>query len=119
LTIETKLEPDAPDVSPTPVDFAGMVVNEVRSRGRQSRVSIQNFEWRTLAEGQRVALEIATTAPTKADASPKSDPGPLVCAWTRASGSPFQVLAMACAGLGLLLVPVGPLAPLPRRRTSL
>jgi glycerophosphoryl diester phosphodiesterase len=67
FNIETKLEPDAPDLSPVPGEFARLLVDEVRAYGLEERVSIQSFDWRTLAEVQRIAPGITTVALTEAD----------------------------------------------------
>jgi glycerophosphoryl diester phosphodiesterase len=67
FNIETKLEPDAPELSPTPAEFARLLVDDVGDSGLTDRVSIQSFDWRTLAEVQRIAPEITTVALTEAD----------------------------------------------------
>lgn len=69
FNIETKIEPDAPELSPSPGAFARLLVDEIRSHGLQHRASIQSFDWRTLAEVQRIAPEITTVALTEADAA--------------------------------------------------
>ena len=67
FNIETKIEPDHPDHSPVPADFARILVDELRSAGVDRRSSIQSFDWRTLREVQRIAPEIPTVALTEAD----------------------------------------------------
>lgn len=67
FNIETKIEPDHPDHSPDPADFARMLVDELRSAGVDQRSTIQSFDWRTLKEVQRIAPEIPTVALTEAD----------------------------------------------------
>ena len=67
FNIETKIEPDAPGLSPTPAAFAQLLVDEIRSAGLEQRAMIQSFDWRTLREVQRIAPEITTVALTEAD----------------------------------------------------
>ena len=67
FNIETKIEPDNPDLSPTPAEFARKLVDELRAAGVQRRSTIQSFDWRTLQESRRIAPEIATVALTEAD----------------------------------------------------
>lgn len=67
FNIETKIEPDAPALSPAPAEFARMLVAEVRAAGVEQRCTIQSFDWRTLQEVQRIAPEIPTVALTEAD----------------------------------------------------
>lgn len=67
FNIETKIEPDNPDRSPAPADFARNLVDELRSAGVEKRSTIQSFDWRTLQEVQRIAPEIPTVALTEAD----------------------------------------------------
>lgn len=67
FNIETKIEPDHPDLSPSPADFARALVDEVRAAGVEKRSTIQSFDWRTLQEARRIAPEIPTVALTEAD----------------------------------------------------
>lgn len=67
FNIETKIEPDSPQRSPAPADFARLLVEELRSAGVDHRSTIQSFDWRTLREVQRIAPEITTVALTEAD----------------------------------------------------
>ncbi len=67
FNIETKLEPDAPELSPSPAQFADLLITEIRSHHLEERTTIQSFDWRTLAEVQRRAPEIPTVALTEAD----------------------------------------------------
>lgn len=60
LSIETKLNPLAPDDTPGPEDFARRVIAAIRDAGLAGRSSIQSFDWRTLQVVQREAPEIAT-----------------------------------------------------------
>lgn len=67
FNIETKIEPDHPDWSSEPTDFARKLVDELRSAGVEQRSTVQSFDWRTLKEVQRIAPEIPTVALTEAD----------------------------------------------------
>lgn len=67
FNIETKIEPDAPRLSPAPADFARKLVAELRSAGVAGRSTIQSFDWRTLQEVQQIAPDIPTVALTEAD----------------------------------------------------
>jgi len=58
FNIETKLHPLRPAESPEPEVFARAVIEVVRAWGMESRVSIQSFDWRTLAAVQRIAPEL-------------------------------------------------------------
>lgn len=60
LSLETKLNPLAPDDTAAPEPFARALVAAVRDAGLASRTSIQSFDWRTLQVIQREAPEIAT-----------------------------------------------------------
>lgn len=62
FNIETKLHPDAPALTPAAEPFAKAVLEVVRKHGMASRVTIQSFDWRTLAVVQRLAPEIPTVA---------------------------------------------------------
>jgi glycerophosphoryl diester phosphodiesterase len=57
FNIETKLTPTSATVA-DPETFATAVVHAVREAGLTSRVSIQSFDWRTLAVARRIAPEI-------------------------------------------------------------
>lgn len=67
FNIETKIEPDHPELSPSPRDFARKLVDELRAAGLEKRSTIQSFDWRTLQEVQLIAPEITTVALTEAD----------------------------------------------------
>lgn len=67
FNIETKLDPDHPDLAPPPAEFARKLVDEIRSAGVEERTTIQSFDWRTLQEVQRIAPDIPTVTLTEAD----------------------------------------------------
>lgn len=64
FNIETKLSPDHPDETLPPDAFADTLVAAVRRAGLAGRVTIQSFDWRTLARVNAVAPEIPTVCLT-------------------------------------------------------
>lgn len=60
FNIETKLTPLRPDLSPEPEAFVRAVLGIARQHGMLRRVSLQSFDWRTLAAAQRIAPEVTT-----------------------------------------------------------
>jgi glycerophosphoryl diester phosphodiesterase len=60
LSLETKINPLAPDDTAAPEPFAQALIAAVRDAGLASRTSIQSFDWRTLQVVQRDAPEIDT-----------------------------------------------------------
>jgi glycerophosphoryl diester phosphodiesterase len=58
FNIETKITPESGAEVADPETFAKAVVHEVRQAAMQARVSVQSFDWRTLAAIKRIALEI-------------------------------------------------------------
>ena len=64
LNIETKITPTSGADTPDPETFATMVVGAVRAAGMAGRVTIQSFDWRTLAVVRRIAPEIPTSCLT-------------------------------------------------------
>ncbi len=64
LNVETKLNPLQPDLCPEPDEFARVVVQAVRQAGMSDRVSVQSFDWRSLAEVRRLAPALPTVALT-------------------------------------------------------
>jgi glycerophosphoryl diester phosphodiesterase len=64
FNIETKISPDKPADTTTPEAFAEAVVKAVRVAKMEKRVSIQSFDWRTLAVVRKIAPEIETVALT-------------------------------------------------------
>ena len=55
FNIETKLTPHEPTLTPDPEAFAAAVVETVRRHGVAGRVTVQSFDWRTLALVRRLA----------------------------------------------------------------
>ena len=70
FNIETKLSPLAPGETMPPAAFARAVLEVVRTFGVASRVTIQSFDWRTLALAQKAAPRIPTVYLTAAGTSP-------------------------------------------------
>ena len=60
FNIETKLSPLAPDETPEPAAFARAVLAAVDLASLRNRVSVQSFDWRTLAVVQQLAPEVPT-----------------------------------------------------------
>ena len=60
LNIETKLNPLHPDMTPSPEEFARILVEQLRGAGATGRVTVQSFDWRTLQRVQTLAPEIKT-----------------------------------------------------------
>ena len=58
FNIETKLTPTSGAETPDPDAFADAVAAVVREAGMTARVSVQSFDWRTLAALRRIAPEI-------------------------------------------------------------
>jgi glycerophosphoryl diester phosphodiesterase len=59
FNIETKLSPTTDADTPDPDTFAQAVAAAVRQAGLEKRVTVQSFDWRTLAALRRIAPEIA------------------------------------------------------------
>ena len=60
FNIETKIDPTAPDNTVPPTVFAKLVVDAVRAAKMERRTTIQSFDWRSLIESRKLALEIET-----------------------------------------------------------
>ena len=58
FNIETKLTPTSGSDTPDPETFAAAVPKQVRAAGLAARVTVQSFDWRTLAVMRRIAPEI-------------------------------------------------------------
>ena len=74
FNIETKLSPLKPEETLAPEAFAKALLAEVRKAGMESRVTIQSFDWRTLAVVQKEAPEIPTVYLTAESTSPRNVP---------------------------------------------
>jgi len=65
--IETKSFPDHPEYTPTPGDFARMVLDKIRQYRLEKRVILQSFDFRTLLAMRKLAPEIRLSALTETD----------------------------------------------------
>lgn len=59
-SLETKVHPLEPEISPEPEVFAAALVAELRQAEVERRALIQSFDWRVLAKVQEIAAEIPT-----------------------------------------------------------
>lgn len=62
FNLETKSFPDKPQYTPSPDEFARLVLEVVRKRGLAPRVIVQSFDFRTLHAMKRLAPEIRLAA---------------------------------------------------------
>ncbi len=62
FNIETKIFRDHPELTPSPEEFVGLVLNQIRKYKLEKRIILQSFDFRTLVEMKRVAPEIRTSA---------------------------------------------------------
>ena len=80
FNIETKITPTSGAETPDPEAFAAALANAVRDAGLTARVSIQSFDWRTLAAMRRIAPEIEraclTAEALNFDTIRHGEPGP-------------------------------------------
>lgn len=65
--IETKSFPDHPELTPPPMEFARMVLDEIRKFHLERRVILQSFDFRTLTAMKALASEITLSALTERD----------------------------------------------------
>ena len=64
LNLETKLNPDRPDDTPPPDEFARLVIDVLKREDFVARTTLQSFDWRTLVEARKLAPGIATSCLT-------------------------------------------------------
>jgi glycerophosphoryl diester phosphodiesterase len=106
FNIETKLTPAAGDNVADPETFASAVIEDVRAAGLTARVTIQSFDWRTLAIAGRIVPEIARVCLTIDQGAHstlrRGEPGP--SPWTAGldiddfgGSAPRLVAAAGCA----------------------
>lgn len=62
LNVETKIFPTKPELTPSPEDFARMVIDEARNYNLESRLILQSFDWRTLAAAKKLAPKLRLSA---------------------------------------------------------
>jgi glycerophosphoryl diester phosphodiesterase len=60
FNIETKINPEKPDLTVTPQTFAERLIEELKRHNMTDRSEVQSFDWRTLAEVQKLAPTIPT-----------------------------------------------------------
>jgi glycerophosphoryl diester phosphodiesterase len=65
FNIETKIEPDKPELAPDPETFVRLVLRVVRKHKLEHRVILQSFDFRTLRVMKRLAPEIPLSALTE------------------------------------------------------
>jgi glycerophosphoryl diester phosphodiesterase len=68
FNVETKIDPRWPTRAPSPEAFVKLVLEVVRTAGREGRTTIQSFDWRTLRLVQEAAPEIETVCLTSEEA---------------------------------------------------
>jgi glycerophosphoryl diester phosphodiesterase len=80
FNIETKITPTSGNETPDPEAFAAAFAKAVREAGLTARVSMQSFDWRTLAALGRIAPEIErvclTAEALNFDTIRRGEPGP-------------------------------------------
>jgi glycerophosphoryl diester phosphodiesterase len=80
FNIETKITPSSGAETPDPETFAAALAKAVREAGLTARVSIQSFDWRTLAAMRSIAPEIErvclTVEALNFDSVRRGEPGP-------------------------------------------
>ncbi len=64
LNLETKLNPNRPDDTLPPDEFARLVITALQREDVVARTTLQSFDWRTLVEVKKQAPEIATACLT-------------------------------------------------------
>ena len=57
LNIETKIDPNHPDESPTPERFVTLLLDLLRAEKFEDRVMVQSFDWRTLQAGAKTRAQ--------------------------------------------------------------
>ncbi|MBM3763201.1 MAG: glycerophosphodiester phosphodiesterase [Acidobacteria bacterium] len=76
LNVETKIFPAKPELTPSPEEFAKLVLDEVRKHKLTSRLILQSFDWRTLNAAKKLDPKVRLSAlhPTDmSDAARKRD----------------------------------------------
>lgn len=61
FNIEIKINPEFPYLTLSPEEFAGVVVDVIRTHEMESRVVVQSFDWRSLRAVQDLSPEVATS----------------------------------------------------------
>jgi glycerophosphoryl diester phosphodiesterase len=80
FNVEIKTDPRDPEATASPEAFADVLVAFVRERGLSPRVTIQSFDWRSLARVREVAPELERSCLTSQqpgdDTVQAAEPGP-------------------------------------------
>jgi glycerophosphoryl diester phosphodiesterase len=80
FNIETKITPTSGNETPDPEAFAAAFAKAVRNAGLTARVSLQSFDWRTIAAMRSIAPEIErvclTAEALNFDTIKRGEPGP-------------------------------------------
>ncbi len=61
FNIEVKINPEKPELTLTPTEFAEAVLKVIRHYKMENRTTIQSFDWRVLAVVQKLAPDITTS----------------------------------------------------------
>ncbi|MDD2805158.1 MAG: glycerophosphodiester phosphodiesterase [Elusimicrobiales bacterium] len=67
FNIETKIFPYDPAATPSPAEFARLVVDVVKKHGMEARTIVQSFDYRTLREVKKLEPAIRTSQLTEAN----------------------------------------------------
>ena len=62
FNLEVKSSPDRPELTPSPDEFARLVLDSVRKRGLEKRIILQSFDFRALAAMKRIAPQMRRAA---------------------------------------------------------
>jgi glycerophosphoryl diester phosphodiesterase len=62
LNVETKIFPSKPELTPSPEEFAKLVIDAVRKHKMESRLILQSFDWRTLTAAKAIAPKVRLSA---------------------------------------------------------
>lgn len=62
LNVETKIFPNKPELTPSPEEFARLVIEEVRKHKLEERLILQSFDWRTLTAAKKIAPKVRLSA---------------------------------------------------------
>lgn len=67
FNLETKISPKRPELTPSPEEFARLVLEQIRKHKLEKRVILQSFDFRTLVAMRKLAPEIRLSALTATD----------------------------------------------------
>ncbi len=98
FNIETKLNPEKPQETATPEAVVSAILRVVRETGMDQRVTLQSFDWRTLALAQKQAPGLPTAYLTVRTRSNDSVASPLWTAGLRRADYPSVPDMVKAAG---------------------